>query len=156
LNAALRKAMNRPRECSNEDAPRGSDQEQDAPAADRRKAAVDGEYSGNPGDRRKDKEQCVNEAASKGDTRLRAEHDHQQDPYANPRINREIEAGKRQRKSSTADRRDRQAQGRRRLAAGMWAQIAEPVCAGHQCFTKARKPAASRPFLAASADFWSG
>src|SRR6266852_3043651 len=107
----------------------------------------------NPRHRSKYKKQPMEESASECHTRPRAEQRKEQNPYANPRIDTQIETGEGERKPGPRYRANHKTQTRWRFHAGLRVKVGEPAAHGHQCFTMALKPEPSRPFLAASAAF---
>ena len=130
-----------------------SDQKQNRPPADAGEAAVNGEHGGDPGHGSKDEKERVDEATSESDGRARVQNDDEEKPNAKPGIDAEIKScvGKRQRRArdSGADQAKSGGSGWSRVR---WEKMS-PRTKRHQCFTIALKPAPSRPFLAASADF---
>src|SRR5262249_55576934 len=116
LHAAMRKAMHRPCECADQQAPSRSDQQQNSPAAHRRKTAVNREHGGNPRNRRENKKERVYETASKRDPWASTKNNDEQHSYENPRINREVKPCKGKRQCGAGDRRNGEAQGGRYLS----------------------------------------
>src|SRR5256884_3459454 len=74
-------------------------------------------------------------------------------PISNPGINAKVQPGEGERQCRAGYRRDRQAQPIRYLRPGLGSNQRGPGESRHQRFTKALKPAASRPFRAASVAF---
>src|SRR4029077_2652552 len=151
--AASRETANTPGESAGEYAHNRSDEKQNRPAADARKAAVNREHGGDPGHGSKNENERVDEAASKGDGQARVQNDDEEKADAKPRVDAEVKSGvgKRQRRAGDGGAEQAKSGGGSRPRV-RWEKMS-PGAQRHQCFTIALKPAPSRPFLAASADF---
>src|SRR5215472_10145989 len=155
LDAALQNSPHSPGEAANQHAPRRGDQQQYAPAASNRQAAMDAQDRGNPRHRREHKKQRVYEAARKSNQRTRSKQNDEKHADTNKRIDAEIKSGERKGKRRSGCGRYNQAQPVRDFRSGFRSYQTAPKIRRHQCFTIALKPAPSRPFRAASAAFWS-
>ena len=153
LDAAARYAIDRQRETAGEHAPRRADQQQNPPPARDRQPAVNAKHGCNPRHGSHHKQQRVEEATGERDATARTEHRQQQRGDTNPGINAKVQPGEGERQCRAGYRRDRQAQPIRYLRPGLGSNQRGPGESRHQRFTKALKPAASRPFRAASVAF---
>src|SRR4029077_12515275 len=131
------------------------DEQQNGYAACARKAAVNGEDGGNPRHGEQHEEQGVHKSAGERDAGPRVKKNNEQNADAQPGINAEIKSrvGKGQGRSGNGSADDSKGGGS--LCAERRTKVRGPYPQRHQCFTMALKPAPSRPFFAASADFWS-
>src|SRR6202035_1769419 len=97
----------------------------------------------------------MQEAAAEGDSGFCSKQNDEENADRDPRINAEIKAGVRKGKRGARERAENQAKRSGGCGCRARAKESRPRTTRHQCFTMALKPALSRPFFAASADFWS-
>src|SRR5258708_13477904 len=109
-DALPRQPMNGPSKTAGENPPGRGDQEQDAPSARYREAAVNGENRRDPWHRRQDEKKTVKKSAPKRHARPCAKQSKEENPDTNPAIDIEIETGIGERKRCAGHAADHQPQ----------------------------------------------